>query len=110
MSHKSQSILTQGRCWLIVVCILWLGAGCSDIVELNRTMNKIAEADAKNKALLEKMETERPKWEAWQKDMDRMNKEFWDRDAEIQRRFREMGITNTPNKGVSFGSPVAGET
>ena len=24
MSQKSQSILTQGRCWLIVVCILGL--------------------------------------------------------------------------------------
>lgn len=24
MSQKSQSILTKGRCWLIVVCILWL--------------------------------------------------------------------------------------
>jgi hypothetical protein len=24
MSQKSQSILTQGRCWLIVVCIFWL--------------------------------------------------------------------------------------
>jgi hypothetical protein len=28
MSQKSQSILTQGRCWLIVVCILWL-CGCA---------------------------------------------------------------------------------
>lgn len=24
MSQKSQSILTQGRCWPIIVCILWL--------------------------------------------------------------------------------------
>ena len=29
MSQKSQSILTQGRCWLIVVCILWL-CGCAE--------------------------------------------------------------------------------
>lgn len=28
MSQKSQFILTQGRCWLVVVCILWL-AGCA---------------------------------------------------------------------------------
>ena len=24
MSQKSQCILTRGRCWLIVVCIIWL--------------------------------------------------------------------------------------
>jgi len=29
MSQKSRSLLTQGRCGLIVVCILWL-CGCSD--------------------------------------------------------------------------------
>jgi hypothetical protein len=30
MSQKSQFILTQGRCWLIVVCILWL-CGCATV-------------------------------------------------------------------------------
>jgi outer membrane murein-binding lipoprotein Lpp len=100
MSQKSRSTLTHRRCWLIVVCILWLGAGCSDIAELNRTMNEMAEADARMQELKAKMEADRPKWEAWKKDMDRMNKEFWERDAEIQRRFREMGITNTPNVGA----------
>lgn len=35
MSQKSQSILTQGRCGLIVVCILWL-CGCATVEWTNQ--------------------------------------------------------------------------
>lgn len=94
MIQKIKIILMKFHCCFLMIGFLWLGSGCSDVKELNQTMNKIAEAEERVTALNEKMEADRPKWEAWKREMDKQNEEFWRRSREIDSKFRAMGLTN----------------
>jgi len=88
-----------------------LGVGCSDLIDLNDSLNTMAEAQQRLDDLNARMEADRPKWDAWQEDMERRNKEFWERSKEIDRKLQELRDrlnTNTPNTERSGAERPAG--